>query len=364
MKIIYDSTPRKDGFRMPGEFEEHLGTFMIWPERSDNWRENAKYAQKAFSEVANTIAQYEEITMCVSEKEYDNACSMLDEKVKIIEMSSDDAWMRDCGPTFVKNNYGEIRGIDWRFNAWGGETDGLYAHWDKDDKVAVKVCRLEEKDCYKLKNFVLEGGSIHVDGKGTAIVTEACLLSKGRNPEMSKEEIEEILKQYLNLEKVIWLKHGIYNDETNEHVDNACCFAAPGEVLLAWTDDIKDPQYEMSKGSYDILRKETDAKGRKLKIHKLYQPKPVIISKEESMGVKKIEGTYGRNENDRLAASYINHYVLNGAVIMPFFNDPMDYAAKEKLEEVYKGRKVIPIYAREIILGGGNIHCITQQMPK
>ncbi len=363
MKIIH-STPKKDKFRMPGEFEPHKGTFMIWPERPDNWRCAGKYAQKVFAEVANTISRFEPVTMCVSEAQYDNAVKMLNEKVRVVEMSSNDSWMRDCGPTFVKNYNNNVRGVDWRFNAWGGIVDGLYFPYDKDEQVAQKVCRLENLDCYRLEEFVLEGGAIHVDGEGTAIVTEACLLSKGRNPNLNKEQIEYYLKEYLNLEKVIWLKHGIYLDETNEHVDNICTFVKPGVVVIGWTCDKNDPQYEMSKSCYEILLKERDAKNRKLQIHKILLPKAIKITQEESSGVKKVVGTHARLAGDRLAASYINYYVCNGAVIMPGFNDPMDKPAKEKLQKLYSDREVIQIYAREILLGGGNIHCITQQVPK
>ena len=226
-------TPRIDGFRMPGEFEEHRGTYMIWPERPDNWRLGAKPAQRVFAEVATAIAQFEPITVCVSADQFSNAREMLPAEVRVVEMSSNDAWVRDCGPTFVTNGK-EIRGIDWRFNAWGGLVDGLYFPWDKDDAVAQKICELEGADSYRTGGFVLEGGSIHTDGDGTAVVTEECLLSEGRNPNFSKEQIEDMLRNYLNVEKVIWLKRGIYLDETNGHVDNIFCFARPGEALLAW----------------------------------------------------------------------------------------------------------------------------------
>lgn len=363
MKII-NSTPKKDSFRMPGEFEPHEGTFMIWPERTDNWRYGAKFAQKVFCEVATTISKFEKMTMCVSATQYENARNMLPENIRVIELSNNDSWIRDSGPTFIKNDKGEVRGIDWQFNAWGGLVDGLYFPWDKDNLIAKKICEIEWKDRYSLDDFILEGGSIHVDGEGTALVTEACLLSNGRNPHMSKEEIELKLKEYLNVEKVIWLKHGIYLDETNEHVDNICTFVKPGVVVLGWTNDKSDPQYEMSKSCYDILSNEKDAKGRSLEVHKLLLPSPIYISKDESLGVDVVAGTQPRTEGERLAASYVNYYVCNGAVIMPSFNDPNDKLAKNKLQELYPDREIISIYAREILLGGGNIHCITQQQPK
>ncbi|MEG1004081.1 MAG: agmatine deiminase, partial [Clostridium sp.] len=254
--------------------------------------------------------------------------------------------------------------VDWEFNAWGGLVDGLYFPWDKDDQIAQKLCELEGLDRYRTNGFVLEGGSIHVDGEGTCVVTEECLLSQGRNPELSKLGIEANLKEYLGLDKVIWIKNGIFNDETNGHVDNIFCFVKPGEVLLAWTDDKEDPQYEISKSAYEILSNETDAKGRKLKVHKLYLPKPILITEEESKGVDTVDGTLPREEGDRLAASYANFYIANGGIVYPTFGDPMDEKAKELLQEVFTDRKIVGVYAREILLGGGNIHCITQQLPK
>ena len=179
----------------------------------------------------------------------------------------------------------------------------------------------------------------------------------------TKEEIENTLKKYLNVEKILWLPYGIYNDETNGHVDNMCAFVCPGVVVLAWTDDKDDPQYERSRLAYEYLLNETDAKGRKLVIHKMYTPSPVTISEGESGGVDSVEGTLPREVGDRLAASYVNYYVGNGFVAMPTFDDPADKKAIKLLKQLYPGRDICPIYAREILLGGGNIHCITQQVP-
>ena len=358
------STPKQDGFRMPGEFEPHRGTYIIWPERPDNWRNGAKPAQKVFTQVANTIGKYEPVTVIVSDGQYQNARHMLNDYVRVVEMSNDDSWVRDCGATFVVNDQGELRGVDWSFNAWGGLVDGLYFPWDKDDRIASKMCELEGANRYRLDDFVLEGGSIHVDGEGTLMVTEECLLSAGRNPQLTKEEIEKVLCEYLNVEKVLWIKEGIYNDETNGHVDNMCNFVRPGVVALAWTDDENDPQYKRSHEAYEYLSNEVDAKGRKLEIHKILTPTPVLITKEESEGVDAVDGTLPREEGDRLAASYVNYYTGNGFVAVPVFGDPHDELAIQKLQELYPDRVIEPIYAREILLGGGNIHCITQQVPE
>ena len=246
---------------------------------------------------------------------------------------------------------------------WGGLVDGLYFPWNLDDEVARKMCDMEYKGRYRLDDFVLEGGSIHSDGEGTVMVTEECLLSEGRNPQLSKEEITQVLCDYLGADKVIWLKNGIYLDETNGHVDNICCFVKPGKVLLAWTDDENDPQYAISKENYDILQNTTDAKGRKIEIVKMYVPSPVTITKEESEGVDAVDGTLPREEGDRLAASYVNFYIANGGIAVPGFGDPNDEKAVQTLKECFPDREIVQIPAREILLGGGNIHCITQQQP-
>ena len=361
MKVL-NSAPAADGFYMPAEFSPHYGCILIFPERSDSWQYGAYAARKAFVKVCEAIAESEKVTVCASEKQYENARRMLPENIRVVEMSSNDSWARDYAPTFVTNGK-EIRGVNWRFNAWGGLVDGLYFPWDKDDKMARKLCDLYEKDMYDAGDFVLEGGSIHVDGEGTCITTEACLLSGGRNPDLGKEEIEEKLKQYLGVQKVIWLKRGIYNDETNEHVDNICAFVKPAEVVLAWTEDKSDPQYEMSRSCLEILEKETDAKDRKIKVHKLFLPSPVTITAEECDGLDTMDFQPTRTPGERLAASYVNFYISNGAVVMPFFGDPADEPAKKLLSELFPDRKIIPVYARDILIGGGNIHCITQQIP-
>ena len=165
------------------------------------------------------------------------------------------------------------------------------------------------------------------------------------------------------MEKIIWIPRGIYNDETNGHVDNICCFARPGEVILAWTEDKSDPQYEISMEAYETLAKATDAKGRKFTIHKLMLPANVLIGREESEGVDVVAGTLPRQEGDRLAASYVNFYMANGGIVFPTFDDPRDKDAYELLCRVFPERQVVGVYAREILLGGGNIHCITQQQP-
>ena len=363
MARTLSSTPRADGFFMPAEFAPHAGTWMLWPQRPDNWRLGAKPAQKAFAAVARAIAQFEPVTVGVNHSQYHNARQMLPPEVRVVEISNNDSWMRDCGPTFVINGQGAVRGIDWKFNAWGGLYNGLYFPWDLDDAVAQKVLEIEGVDRYKAP-IVLEGGSIHVDGEGTCITTAECLLSPGRNPDLSQEEIEAALKDYLNVEKVLWIPRGVYNDETTGHVDNLACFLRPAEIALTWTDDKSDPQYERSAEALDYLMSQTDAKGRKFTIHKIHQPNPILITPEEAEGVDAVEGTLPREAGDRMAASYINFYFCNGSAIVPTFDDPHDAEALAALQRLLPDRKVVGVPAREILLGGGNIHCITQQQPK
>ena len=361
-KRIRESTPKQDGFRMPGEFEKQERIFMLWPERTDNWRDGAKPAQKAYAAVAEAIAEFEPVTMFVSDRQYENCRATLSDKITVLEMSSDDAWIRDCGPTFLINDKGERRACDWKFNAWGGLYDGLYFPWDKDDRVAGKVCELTQTDSYRTEDFVLEGGSFHVDGEGTILTTEMCLLSPGRNPHLKKEEIEEKLKQYLGGEKVLWLKDGIDPEETNGHIDDVACFIRPGEVVCIYTEDTSHPFYKTAKMAYNFLCQATDAKGRKLKVHKLCCPAvPVTIGKD--FNIDRTRMAKERPEGDLCIASYANFLIVNGGVIVPQYGDGNDRLALEQIQEMFPERKAVGVYTREIVYGGGNIHCITQQLP-
>ena len=211
-----NSTPAADGFRMPAEFERHQGCIMIWPERPGSWAYGAKAAKKAFAQIASVISESEQVYMIVSEGRKEEAAKMLPETVRLVVMDTDDAWARDTGPTFVVSGNvdtpyeaRDLRGINWEFNAWGGTYDGLYADWDNDNLVAGQFMSYLGCQGYNAAPFVLEGGSIHTDGEGTMLVTESCLLSRGRNPQLSRKQIEDKLKQYCNVSKIIWLPCGI-----------------------------------------------------------------------------------------------------------------------------------------------------------
>ena len=368
---------RESGFLMPGEFEPHEGCIMIWPERPGSWRNGAREARRAFRDVIAAIAESEHVYVAVSETSRASAKELLcgeqqwQKNVTLFAVETDDAWARDVAPTFVRKEDGknppQICAVNWEFNAWGGTVDGLYASWEKDNAFAGCFADRFGYELIDAAPFVLEGGSVHSDGEGTVLVTEACLLSAGRNPRLFREEIEERLRRYLGAEKVLWLPRGIYMDETNEHVDNVCAFLRPGEVVLAWMDDTSDPQYELSKQCLDYLEGVRDAKGRKITVHKLPIPThPVCLTEAEVEGYAFEEGEDEREIGERLAASYVNFYFSNGAVVMPVFggeNEESDMRAVALMQQWNPGRKVIPVYARDILTGGGNIHCITQQIP-
>lgn len=362
MSKTLTTTPAADGFHMPGEFEPHSGSWMLWPERPSNWRCGAKPAQEAFAAVATAIAIGEPVSVGVSRAQFVHARSMLPDAIRVIELSSNDAWMRDVGPTFVVNGSGEVRGVDWMFNAWGGLVDGLYFPWDQDDLVARKVLEIERRQRYRAP-FVLEGGGIHVDGEGTLITTEECLLNPGRNPQLDAGQMEILLHEYLGVTTVIWLGKGVINDEVDGHVDNLCCFARPGEVVLAWTDDKRDPQYRVSLDAYERLAGARDARGRRLKIHKLQQPGPLFRTHAETRSIDTVDGAIARRAGERLAGSYVNFYMGNSTIVMPLLDAKRDRAAAKTLARIFPERRVIGVQAREILLGGGNIHCITQQVP-
>jgi agmatine deiminase len=211
--------------------------------------------------------------------------------------------------------------------------------------------------------IVLEGGSIQVDGEGTVLTTEECLLNRNRNPELTREQLERTLLAYLGAERVVWLGRGLAGDETDGHVDNIACFARPGVVLLAWTDDAGDPQHEIVRDAHRRLRAAADARGREIEVVKVPLPGPLVITEEEAAGVRKAPGTVPRVAGERMAGSYVNFYAANGRIVYPLLDAGRDEEAAAVLRAQFPERELVGVPAREILLGGGNIHCITQQVP-
>jgi len=347
------------GFVMPAEWAAHKRSYMLWPTRPDVWREGARPAQQAFAAVAQAIARFEPVVMGVDPQDMAAARAMLDSPgITLTALPHDDAWVRDTGPSFTRHRAGERRAIDWRFNAWGG----LYADWRQDEQVAARIAHFAGVISQPAP-FVLEGGSIHVDGEGTCLVTEECLLNPNRNPGLSKDQISALLRDWLGVSTIIWLGRGTLFDETSGHVDNLAAFAAPGVVMLAGCEDRADPQWEISADAEARLRGARDARGRALHVVRLPMPGPLTLSADEAAGLVPVAGSKPRRAGDRLAGSYVNSYILNGAVVMPALDPRQDEKALDIVQRLFPGRTVLQLPGREILLGGGNIHCITQQEP-
>lgn len=361
MTSALESTPRADGFHMPGEHEPQQAVLMAWPERPDNWGDNAVPAQLAFTAVAAAIAEATPVIMCASAGQLERARSLLPASVTVVEIPSNDSWMRDIGPSYVVNDAGAVRGIDWPFNAWGGVVNGLYDDWSADDALASQVLAMRGEARYRAP-LILEGGAIHVDGEGTCITTEECLLHPGRNPDLDQAQIEALLCEYLNVSKVIWLPRGLYNDETDGHVDNILHVVGPAEVVLTWCDDPDDPMYQICRDCWSVLAAAKDARGRSFTVHKLPLPGPFYVTEEEAASVDHSPGMV-RSAGERLAASYANFLISNQRVVFPLLDPLHDDDVRKLFATLFPDREVIGVPGRQIVLGGGNIHCITQQIP-
>ncbi|MCW2247153.1 agmatine deiminase [Azospirillum fermentarium] len=338
------TTPAARGFRMPGEWVPHTRCWMAWPCRPETWPEGRfDAATQAYAEVARAIAEFEPVTMVCDPAdvaEASLACGAGGSGIQILPVPLSDSWIRDTGPSFVTDGRGALAGVHWGFNAWGGN----YAECGKDREVGRLV--LEHLGLERFRApLVMEGGSFHVDGEGTLITTEQCLLNPNRNPHLSRDEIEQHLKDHLGVNTVIWLGEGYQDDETDGHIDEIACFARPGVVLALTTDDPADPNFKIFHDNLDRLSRARDAHGRALEVVTLPQPAR-------------------RDENGmRLTLSYTNLYIANGGVVAPSFEDPHDDEAFRILRKVFADREVIQVPALDIVRGGGGIHCITQQQP-
>lgn len=360
---LLTSTPKADGFRMPGEFEPQAHVWMIWPERPDVWRDGAQLGQKAFVETAAAIAQFTPVTMLTSAGQMANARAQLPKSVALLQMANNDSWCRDSGPSFIVNDQGKLRAVDWQFNAYGGYEEGLYIPWEADDQIPAQLANHLGIDRYRAP-IVCEGGAIHVDGQGTLLTTPDCLLNPNRNPHMSQAEVEQALSDYLNLEKIIWLRCDV-EEETDGHVDQLVTFAAPAEVIILWTDDQHNDYYDIVHEAYETLSTTTDAQGRNFEIHKLPLPEPMYLTAEEAAGIAQVDGVYPREAGMPIADCYTNFLITNGGIIVPTFDQPKaDRLALSLLSEVFPKHKIVGVPSREIGIGGGLIHCITQQQPQ
>lgn len=337
------TTPRLDGFHMPAEWEAHSRCLMAWPCREALWRGRMEEARDAYAEVAEAISQFEPVTMIVPPGELATASMRLAGGVSNLPLEIDDSWMRDNGPTFLTDGKGGLAGVDWIFNCWGEKLDG----WDRDDAVAAALLERAEITRYRAP-LVLEGGSFHVDGEGTLITTESCLLHPNRNPGLSREEIEQHLRDYLGVSKIIWLFGDPMEEGTDGHVDNLACFVRPGVVLALAPANDKVANYEALQENLKRLSEAEDAEGRKLEVIEVPQPQSI----------------HRDYHGEIFHASYINFYLANGGVVMPFFEDPNDHHASSIISKAFPDRETVTVPGSDIVYGGGCIHCITQQQPE
>ena len=340
-------TPLENQFYMPPEWHPHECCWMQWPTETfpsdvtPSWSHfDLDRGRIAWANVANTISQFETLKMIVHPDDQESAISLLNNNVEIIELPINDAWCRDTGAIFLLNDKHELGGVDSDFNCWGYKEN-----FELDDKIA-KFMIEKTKAKYFKNNMVLEGGSINVNGKGTLITTEQCLLNKNRNPELSKEQIEKNLNDYFGVSKIIWLKHGT-DEGTDGHVDNVACFSNSNTILTMTCSDKSDSYYDLLSENLEILKSSTDQDGNPINIIELEMSKKRLIP------------------NDDEPSSYINFYISNNAIILPIFGDePADENAKKILDSQFQNRQIVCLDGRDILLGGGNIHCITQQQPR
>ena len=343
-----DVAPRGGGRRWPAEWERHRATWLAWPHKEASWPGRFEHIPAIFVEMVRALVAGERVEILVRDDTDAASVGALLEAaqvpaagVRLHRIPTDDAWIRDHGPTFVVDgSRSALAAVTWGYNAWGGK----YPPWDQDAQVAPRiadvlgVARLEG-------GMVLEGGSIDGDGDGTLLTTEACLLNPNRNPTLSRAEIEDRLRSFLGIERILWLGEGIAGDDTDGHVDDLTRFVAPGVVVTVVEEEPADENHAALADNLRRLETMVDARGRRLSVISLPMPAPVVW------------------EGHRLPASYANFYVANAVVLMPAFGDPRDRQAHEILAGVFPGRRVVPIPARDLVWGLGACHCLTQQEP-
>lgn len=341
------ATPRSLGFAMPAEWERHAATWLAWPHDPATWPGHVPEAETAFTEMVRALTTGERVELLVKDAATrERARSMLraagvTDGVRYHGLATADSWIRDYGPTFVRSALGEVAMVDWVFNAWGNKYDTLLA----DDAVPPKLepivgCRRFEID------VVMEGGSFDVNGAGSVITTEQCLLNKNRNPRLSRAEVEDVLRENLGVDQVLWLGDGIEGDDTDGHVDDVARFVAPDTIVAAREPDRTDPNHAILEENLRLLRSFRDVRGRPFKVVELPMP-----------------GRVDDGEGGRLPASYANFLVANRVVLLPVFGHGNDARAAAVLEALFPTRTVVPIRCEHLVLGMGTIHCLSQQQP-
>jgi agmatine deiminase len=337
---------------MPAEWHRHSATWLTWPKDPETWPDRVEQVQEIFLQMMAALAPHEVVNLLVDDEETERSvrghCAFPGaENIRIHQIPTVDSWIRDYGPNFLINDKGELAYNDWIFNAWGSK----YEELKKDDSIPARL-----ESLLKLPRFepgiVLEGGSIEVNGAGCVLTTVQCLLNPNRNPKLGKEEIEQYLKDYLGVTKVLWLGEGIVGDDTDGHIDDIARFVAPNVIVCAVEDDPADANYKLLQENLTRLQRMTDTNGRPFEIVTL--PMPGAVG-----------GTSTNQRNlDRLPASYANFYIANNVVLAPIFGISNDARALEKLQFLFKNRRVVGINCEPLVWGMGTIHCVTQQQPE
>jgi agmatine deiminase len=330
------TTPLQEGFSMPAEWSPHGATLMAWPLEADYWQGRAEEARGEWAGVARAVAAAEPVIMVCNPGDERSVRDHCGETIDVLPIPIDDSWMRDSGPIFVRNDAGEVAAVSFRFNAWGER----FPSWANDDAMPAAVAAHLGVRLFEAP-FVLEGGSILTDGEGTLLTTEMCLLSPNRNPDMTKEEIEQGLRDHLGVDTVVWLPYGMAGDvgpvATDGHVDGVATYLSPGRIGLLVPDDTNDEDHDLGVANLVSLEGAVDARGRLIEVERLI-------------------GANGRN-------AYANSYIANGIVVAPMTGAETDERGIEQLAKLFPDREVVGVPAATIAFGGGGPHCITQQVP-
>jgi len=338
-------------FRMPAEWTEHSGTLMIWPHNRETWPgSRLKRVEKVYTNIISTLLKYEPVVLIVHNEEvkeralnYFEASTKSFYPLKLITAPVNDVWARDSGPIFVESG-DQYLITDWEFNSWGGK----YAPWDSDNRIPGLI-----SDYFSMPHIstriVLEGGSIETNGSGLFITTESVLLNPNRNPDLTKREIEDRLRKYLGAEKVIWLKGGLKGDDTDGHIDDLTRFTDENTVITTVTGDHNSPNYDILQENLAILKAARDSDGQKLKIHEIELP-------DTHTADPTVDGS------DHVPSSYANFYIVNGAVLLPLYNEKSDQKMVDFFSALFPNRVIEGIPCADLVWGQGSIHCITQQL--
>lgn len=345
-------TPAELGFYMPAEWHPHAATWLTWPTDPETWPDRVERVEEIYLEIIAALAPHETVNLLVDDAETEHAVRRRCQfegaiNVRFYQIRTVDSWIRDYGPNFLISD-DETRGAfnDWIFNAWGNKYEAL----KQDDQIprllepVVQLPRFEP-------GIVLEGGAIDVNGRGCVLTTEQCLLNPNRNPQLSRAQIEDYLKNYLGVVKVLWLSEGIVGDDTDGHIDDIARFVAPNTIVCVVEDDPADANYELLQDNLQRLKAMTDANERPFKIVTL--PMPGIVGGEST----------ATRDLDRLPASYANFLIANNVVLLPVFGHANDARAIETLQNLFHDRRVVPINCEPLVWGMGTIHCLSQQQP-